>query len=89
MKRLKEHEASIRLGNNRTALGPHYIKHQLEQDPVPIYTEKPDIENLLAADKLKIIDKGRDSIEGYIKEGLHIRQLKPILNEKLENGWVR
>ena len=57
---------------------------------MPIYTEKPDLENLLAAYKIKIIDKGRDSIEGYIKEGLHIRQLKPIiLNEKLENGWVR
>ena len=58
-------------------------------DPVPITSEKPNLENLLSSYSIKKIDRGKDSIEAYIKEGLRIQETKPMLNERLCNGWVR
>ena len=86
---MADHEASVRLLNTRTALGTHTREHLIEEDPIPITSDKPDMENLLSSFTIKKIDKGKDSIEAYIKEGLRIVESKPILNNKLENGWLR
>ena len=88
-KRLSEHEASIRLENQRTTLGAHVTQHTADQYSTPFCTEKPNMENLLDSYTVNKIDKGKDTIEAFIKEGLRIREKKPMLNEKLENGWVR
>ena len=89
VKRMEEHEASVRLANTRTALGTHFREHYINGDPVPITAIKPSLDNLLSSYTIKKIDKGKDSIEAYIKEGLRIKETKPMLNEKLENGWTR
>ena len=54
-----------------------------------IFTQKPDFTNLLESFSFKVLGKGRDSIDAYIKEGMYIRDSKPIMNTKLDNGWVR
>lgn len=88
-KRLGEHEASIRLENQRTTLGTHVTQHTADQYSTPYCTEKPNMENLLDSYTVTKLDKGKDTIEAFIKEGLRISERKPMLNEKLENGWVR
>ena len=87
--RLMEHERSTRLNDNTTALGKHMIEHIINGDPIPIFTKKTDIKNLLEAYSIKILDKGTDCIDAYIREGLQILKNKPELNDKLNNGWVR
>ena len=87
--RLMEHERSTRLNDHSTALGKHMMEHIINGDPIPIYTKKPDIKNLLEAYSIKILDKGTDCIDAYIREGLQILKNKPELNDKLNNGWVR
>ena len=87
--RLMEHERSTRLNNRTSALGEHMIEHIINGDPIPIYTSDPDISNLLEAYSIKILERGKDSIDSYIREGLQIWDNKPELNTKLENGWVR
>ena len=64
------------------------IEHIINEDPIPIYTSDPDISNLLEAYSIKILERGKDSIDSYIREGLQIWDNKPELNTKLENGWV-
>ena len=86
---MKEHEASTRLANKRTALGQHMQDHIIEGMPTPIFTENPDFSNLLESYYLKIVEVGSDSIDAYIREGLQIKEKKPGLNKKLDNGWVR
>ena len=62
----------------------------MEEDPIPITSDKSDINNILSSFTIKKIDRaGKDSIEAYIKEGLRIVESKPSLNNKLENGWLR
>ena len=58
-----EHERSTRLNDNTTALGKHMIEHIINGDPIPIFTKKPDIKNLLEAYSIKILDKGTDCID--------------------------
>ena len=89
VKRMEEHEYSVRMANTRTALGTHFREHYMNGDPVPITSEKPNLENLLSSYSIKKIDRGKDSIEAYIKEGLRFQETKPMLNERLCNGWVR
>jgi hypothetical protein len=89
VKRMEEHEYSVRKANTKSALGTHFRDHLIAGDPVPITSNKPSLENLLSSYTIKKIDKGKDSIEAYIKEGLRIKETKPMLNEKLENGWTR
>ena len=88
-KRMADHEASVRLLNTRTALGTHTREHLIAEDPIPITSDKPDMENLLSSFEIKKIDRGKDSIEAYIKEGLRILETKPNINNKLDNGWLR
>ena len=70
-------------------VGSHFREHYINGDPVPITSGKPNMENLLSSYSIRKIDRGKDSIEAYIKEGLRIQEAKPMLNERLENGWVR
>ena len=86
---MKEHEASTRLANKRTALGEHMQNHIIEGMLTPIFTDKPDISNLLESYELKILEVGSDSIDAYIREGLKIKDIIPEINTKVENGWVR
>lgn len=87
--RMREHEASTRLANDRTALGQHMKEHIIEEMPTPVFTEKPDFSNLLESYRIKIVEFGVDSIDAYIREGLQIKDKMPRLNTKLDNGWVR
>ena len=74
-----EHERSTRLNNRTSALGEHMIEHIINGDPIPIYTSDPDISNLLEAYSIKILERGKDSIDSYIREGLQIWENKPEL----------
>ena len=65
------------------------MEHIINGDPIPIFTKKPNIKNLLEAYSIKQLDKGTDCIDAYIREGLQILKNKPELNDKLNNGWVR
>ena len=87
--RMKEHERGIRLNYNNSVLGQHYNHHFQNEDPVPILSDDPDYKNMLSMYKVQIIDRGSDSIESYIREGLQIAKQAPTLNTKLSNGWVR
>ena len=35
-----------------------------------------------------IIDKGKDSLECFLKEGLHIKNKSPAINGKFNNGFI-
>lgn len=88
-KRMAEHEASVRLQNNRSALGTHTLEHLVAQDATHFATDRPSLDNLTETYQIRKLDRGRDTIEAYIKEGLRINERNPSLNTKLENGWIR
>ena len=88
-KRMAEHEASVRLQNHRSALGTHTLEHLVAQDANHIATDRPSIYNFTEMYQIRKLDRGRDTIEAYIKEGLRINERNPSLNTKLENGWIR
>ena len=78
-KRLGEYESSIRLPNqaSRTTLGRHKLeKHKEEKN------------ELKSCFKFKIILKGVDCLESFLKEGLHIINKAPAINGKFNNGFI-
>ena len=78
-KRLLEYESSLRLPNqnSRTTLGRHKAEKHEE--------EKNELESNF---KFKIIDRGMDSLESFLKEGLHINNKSPHINSKFNNGFI-
>ena len=76
---MKEYESSVRLRhqNERTALGRHKDeRHKLDKD---------DINEMY---KFEILAKANDPLGGFVKEGLLIKQHRPVINGKIQNGFV-
>ena len=77
--RLKEYESSIRLPhqNKRTTLGRHKMeKHNNESN------------TLSSCYKFRVVDRGVDSLDIFLKEGLHIKHKAPAINGKFNNGFI-
>ena len=79
-KRLGEYESSIRLDSqtDRTTLAKHNfnIHNKVHNDIKKCY-------------KCKVIDKGSDPVNTFIKEGIYIKNNNPKINEYQENGFYR
>ena len=78
-KRLGEYESSLRLPNQneRTTLGRHkFEKHEHEEN------------SLKSSYKFKIIDKGSDCTDTFLREGIHIKNKSAGLNGKYNNGFI-
>ena len=78
-KRLGEYESSLRLPqqNERTTLGRHKAeKHSNEKN------------ELKSCFTFKVIDKGIDCTETFLKEGLHIKNKSAAINGKFNNGFI-
>ena len=78
-KRLGEYESSLRLPqqNERTTLG----RHKAEKHP----NEKNELKSNYT---FKIIDKGMNCTETFLKEGLHIKTKSAAINGKFNNGFI-
>ena len=77
--RMKEYESGIRLPhqNERTTLGRHKGEcHSLEPNDIN------------SAYKFKILGKGKDGLDTFLREGIFIKQLNPELNGKFNNGFI-
>ena len=79
-KRLGEYESSIRLDSqtNRTTLAKHNKnEHGKKSNKIEeCYT-------------FKILDRGKDAINTFIKEAIHLKIQAPQINENAENGFNR
>ena len=76
---MSEYESGIRLPQQaeRTTLG----KHKVASHPnAPNEIEK--------CYKFKIIDKGFDSLDTFLREGIHIKNKGSSLNGKFNNGFI-
>ena len=84
--RVGDHEASQRLGNHRTTLG----KHLVTTHPEAVTGKKNtrDFKNFLKNYDFRILDRGRDCIDTFLKENLAIQREQPALNECKTNGWM-
>ena len=89
VKRLKQHEASVRRFNNRTTLGEHMISHHSHLNKSNNnHPPKVNFNNLFHHFTPKIIDRGTDTLNLFIKEGIHIKSSKPHINNMSTNGYV-
>ena len=83
-KRISEHASAVRLDSqtDRSSIA----KHNLEEHN----KESNDINKLF---KFKIIDKGKDATDSFIREALILKKVnqnqKDYMNEFMENGFVR
>ena len=79
-KRLGEYESSIRLDSqtNRTTLGKHNLNVHGKQH-----------NNIHDCYSFKILDRGNDPINTFIREGIHLKIQNPQINENKENGFYR
>ena len=78
-KRLGEYESSLRFlnQNEHTTLGRHkFEKHEEEEN------------NLKSSYKFKVLDKGKDCLETFLKEGMHIKNKSPAINGKFSIGYI-
>ena len=75
---MSEYESSVRLPHQakRTTLGRHISENHFGNN------------NLKTSFKFSIIDKGKDSLECFLKEGLHIKNKNPRMNGKFNNGFL-
>ena len=78
--RIGEYESSIRLDSqtDRTTLAKHNFNTHNKVHK--------DINNCYS---FKVLDKGNDPVNTFIKEGIHIKTQNPDLNENKENGFYR
>ena len=77
--RMAEYESEIRLPQQtqRTTLSRHRAEFH------------PNAPNKLEeCYKFKILDKGKDPLQVFLKEGLHIQKHNPLINGKFNNGFV-
>ena len=79
-KRLGEYESSIRLDSqtNRTTLGKHNKN-----------THNKKFNNIDQCYSFKILDRGTDAVNTFIREGIHLQIQNPLINENKENGFNR
>ena len=85
--RLKEHEASSRRFNNRTSIGQHMKKHHSDLEPDNI-TRKVNLPNFFTIFTPNIVERGKDTLDTFIREGLTIRQKNPTMYNMQGNGFV-
>ena len=85
-KRLKEHEASVRRFNPRTAAGQHMQKCHPELKPEEI-KNKVNFSDFLTHFKPEIIDRGVDTLDTFVREGVRLKNDKPPLNNMCLNGF--
>ena len=88
VKRLGQHERSVRRFNDSTTLGQHMIESHQDLKPNTIPRRgKPDFNNLFKHFTPKILKNGKDTMDVYIKEGMAIKYKKPSLNNMSSNGF--
>ena len=77
--RINEYESSVRLPHqaSRTTLGRHKIE-----------SHKGEKNELSSSYKFSILDRAKDSLECFLKEGLHIKNKSPGINGKFSNGFI-
>ncbi len=87
--RISEHESSYRLNNNRTALGQHATEHRRQNDTnyIPV-SGRRNFDQFFRNYEFEIIDKCKDTLETFIREGLLIEEIKPKLNNMCTNGFL-
>ena len=89
VKRLGQHEASVRRFNDSTTLGQHMIEcHKDLKPPIIPRRGKPSFTNLFKHFTPKIIKNGKDTMDIYIKEGMAIKYKRPSLNNMFTNGFI-
>ena len=89
VKRLGQHEASVRRFNDSTTLGQHMIEFHKNLKPTTIPKKgKPSFNNLFKHFTPKIIKNGKDTIDVFVKEGMAIKYNRPSLNNMNTNGFV-
>lgn len=89
--RMKEHESSFRLNNNRTTLGQHAMEHRKESNETERYTPKQGVRNFekfLEYYDVKVVKKCKDTLETFINEGMIINKHNPKLNNMQSNGFI-
>ena len=92
--RAEEHEASVRYKNNTSALGQHRQTHaprtEADENRRPYErVGKRDYKTFLELYDFELVDFGKDPLDTFIREGLLIKELRPKLNNCLNNGFVR
>ncbi|MCP4489316.1 MAG: GIY-YIG nuclease family protein, partial [Gammaproteobacteria bacterium] len=89
--RISEHESSVRLNNNRTTLGQHGARqrHQYHEDPdyVPV-SGKRDYDKFFEHFDFKVLEKCKDTLDTFLREGLTLKSKKPALNVMARNGFT-
>ena len=77
--RINEYESSIRLPHQgkRTTLGRHKLEHHHGQK-----------NELSSTYKFSIIDRAKDSLGCFLREGIHIKNQNPPINSKFNNGFI-
>ena len=81
--RCGEHEASIRLGNNKSALSDHL---NIDTDQGQPACQNPD--RSIWGFNWKLLDKGRSFKDSFIREGVAINTNQPTINRNTP-GWVK
>ena len=90
--RLKEHESSTRLWNDRSSLGLHMIEKHPELEPTAAeklkLRRKVDMAGFFKKFNPSIIHHGRDTFDVFLNEGLKIREENPSINTMSYNGFI-
>ena len=86
VKRLGQHEASVRRFNDRTTIGEHMSKvhSNLKPNTIP---RRVNFNNLFKHFTPKLLHKGKDTLDTFLKENMHIKLTKPSMNTMLTNGF--
>ena len=89
VERIKEHERDVSLGKlEKSTIAEHASTHGENKELIS-GRRGPDLHNFCTMFNVSIVDRGIDSIETFIKEGLIIEQNKPSMNVMTINGWIR
>ena len=90
--RLKEHESSTRLWNDRSSLGMHMMEKHPELEPLATdkikLRRKVDMAGFFKKFTPSIIHHGRDTFDVFLNEGLKIREENPSINTMSYNGFI-
>ena len=85
-KRVDEHEASQRLGNNRSTLGKHLVTTHPSAVTGVKYSR--DFEKFFENYDFRVLERGRDSLDTFLRENLAIQRERPGLNQNQTNGFM-
>lgn len=93
--RIKEHESSIRLQNDKSALTKHFLQDHHDLLPSPLsqllnnhHKGSRDMDTFFKNFDFSIIKRCRDTLDTFINEGIEIRDERPEINGKDGNGFV-